>query len=632
MISSVKRLMRKDVSIIYIPCILSIVCSYYVVTALSITYPRPRYKIRIILVSILISLAWILIQLILNKLNITLPRIKNSPIIIVFFVGILLAVFITSKAWGSGLLCLNPYEEFDNGMTHIDTLFHSTIAENYKSSLRSILLINNEPRFRYHTLSHMLVGYCSKILGMPCIIFYNYLYPCLLCPTYVFSQLIAVSCCKNYFQNTFDLSVLDLVVVFLYNVGVVSNNLLDQYFILKEYYIVSESFILANTVAFISFAFFFYLIKKEDKFDFYLKYVIPFFVFFITWGKVSVGFLFYTFISYYVFRTVKGKKKWGLTCCYSVSFLTSLYLFNGLLTGQYSNNIGTIHFMDFTYNCTGPLKGAGHYIILLIMPTLFIVCQLLKNHYTLTDLWAGRTIWIEAIVIVSVFAFLPGMVLLIPSGSACYFSYEVEVLSLILLSGQGIIDNSHLYISDRIFRRIVSMILISYSIFIGIHNTSSNPLDRISNVHSSNLFENLYDIKKQIADRRHDYSIYADDDTFVSEFLKMQIADRGHDYSIYVDDDTFVSEFYDDYRVIFALSSITGTAVINATYYSIRPPANEKYYFTFRGSPASSSYGLSSTTHDHTINLSEAINIARNNNKKHIIHIEKNGFKIIDIN
>ena len=199
------------------------------------------------------------------------------------------------------------------------------------------------------------------------------------------------------------------------------------------------------------------------------------------------------------------------------------------------------------------------------------------------------------------------MVLLIPSGSACYFSYGVEVLSLILLSGQCIIDNSHLYISDSIFRRIVSMILISYSIFIGIHNTSSNPLDRITNVHSSNLFENLYDIKMQIADRRHDYSIY-------------------------VDDDTFVSEFYDDYRVIFALSSITGAAVINATYYSIRPPANEKYYFTFRGSPASSSYGLSSTTHDHKINLSEAINIARNNNKKHIIHIEKNGFKIIDIN
>lgn len=590
------RNIMKKTSILLFPCIVSLFITIELIRAVSVT--SPRYGVESCCVAIVVSLIW-LTAFIIHQVRIIKEKSARFYIecnfIVITAIASVTGLYLVNAVWGNGYLSLVPYEQLDNGAQHLDSLFHSSIAESYSRFSTPSALINAERYISYHTFSHMLIGFLSSVLRMPSFITYNFLYPVIFLPIYVFSCLFGISSAKYYFANKTTIQLIDVIVVGFFIFGFSSN--LDVYGVWKTSYIASEAFCVANTLAFFSYALTFICLKKHEntkKIKLYMYIGIPIEIFLISWAKISVGFIFTAGVMYFVFRKkTKRIAYWILNVIYLGVFLLSFKLFNG--SGGSGDITSQIKWQAFSEYCSGPLGINGHFIILSLMTVLFIAIEIYSNRFKWKDFINGKTIWIEAIVILSILAFLPPLIMRIPGGSAAYFSYVIEIPAMLLLCGHDYlcIENN----AKGIIRPLFYSICVFLCIWTGYHNRPDDPLSYISFTHYSNTSNVLLEIRDLVDRNQKKYTVYLDEDSFLS----------------YVFDDSRAS--------IYAVPAMTGVGVINATYED-----NGKYY-SYTGDLVVD-YAVSQTNNG-CLSYDDAVSLAKQRGKNYIIHITNNSYEIV---
>ncbi len=590
-----------NTSIFVAPATVSLIMVYILYRAVALT--SPRYGTRSCLLAVLVSIIWVGLfffhqrKIEKGESDILLIRCRLIIVlIIVFFIG----VFLAFVAWNAGYVSLVPYERIDNGAQHIDTMFHSSIAESWRRSLYPSTLLNDERYIAYHTFSHLLLGAVSGIMRMPALVVYCYLYPILFLPLHCFSALLAVLFSKGYFENKMEVQFLDLIVIGLYIFGVTDN--IEAYGIWKSSFFISESFLIANTFSFFAYAFSFYALKqwKDNKrlMIIHSVVIVPIEILIISWSKVSVGFIFTASIMYYVFRShIKDIRVWILDVLYLLEFIVCLRIFNN--GGDMSRTIPS-KFKWFAYEdyISGGLGMWGHYIVLSLMTMLFIVLELYKNRYKWRDVKIGKTVWIEDILIVSMLAFLPATIMNIRSASV-YFSFAIEIPSLVLLCGHNYINVEE--DAKGLIKPLIYVVSFCWCIWMGYHNKPGNPLSTITNEHTSNLSQILLDIRDTVGKNPEDYIIYLDTDSVLSQI------------------------FTSDKTAVFVCPSMTGVGVINATY------EQDGTRYCYMGTPVDEGYSLDKVDNGY-LSFEDAVMTAKERGKEHIIHMTNVGYEVVDLN
>lgn len=320
-----------NTSIFCIPWIVSFVITAYLICGVKIT--QTYYGKRCCILAVLITAIWTVL-FIWHQRSLAAKKTEKMFIacnpVVVIFLSLVMGMFLAHIVWNSGYLSLMPYERIDNGTQHIDTLFHSSIAESWRRSGYPSTLLNNEEYLPYHTFSHLILGIIAGIMKMPAFISYNFLYPVLFLPLYCMAILFAVACAKYYFEDDFHVSFLDLIAICFFIFGI---NTAGTYWISKVTYTCSESFLTANTLSFFSYGLTFYALKKfkdnKKKLLIYCIVCLPMEIFVISWAKISVGFLFTAGVMYVAFRKGIAQKfiLWLLDLLYFGDFMLALSLF-----------------------------------------------------------------------------------------------------------------------------------------------------------------------------------------------------------------------------------------------------------------------------------------------------------------
>ncbi|MBO6127710.1 MAG: hypothetical protein J6P79_02295 [Pseudobutyrivibrio sp.] len=591
-------------SILLIPLEISLITT--LILCRGIYETNPRYGLRCILFAAVILIIWISAfayhQRKLWKNESETFYIKCNSII-VSVLGIFVGIFFSYMAWGAGYLTLMPYEQLDNGAQHIDTLFHSSIAESWLNKGYPSTLLNDEPYLSYHTFSHLLMGIIAGILQVPAFIAYNYTYPIVFLPIHVLMIMWAVSNAKNYFEGKVCVRFQDLIIVCLYIFGVTDN--IGAYGIGKTSFFISESFLLANTLSFLFYGLSFWVLSnyatKSKKLLIYSVVIIPIEIFLVSWAKISVGCIFTAGVMFFFFRKgIKLKKLWLIDIEYFSVFFLCYKLFSSYVSGGYKIPLSSMfEWMPLKEQIGVGLLGMwGHYLILSLMAILFVCLDIKRNKYKWIDFIEGKTIWIECIVVMCLIAFMPSAILKFGYSDSVYFSFCIEIPSLVLLCGHDYFNIKE--DAKGALRPLVYCICFGYCLWMGYHHKLTNPLTLITNEHYSNLSTMLLNIRDEVGNQPEEYTIYIDGDSTLS-----QVYPEGR-------------------RAIFVCPAMTGVGVINATY------RYENNYYAYNGEPVTR-YGMDMVSNG-VLTYEDAIEVAKSRGKTHLIHLTNYGYEMVDLN
>ena len=586
---------ERRISVLVVPCLVSLVLSAFILTA--VVTVRPLYGVRMAIAAVGISAVWMAL-LILDFRRMTKGRTKRTMLcspLTVLVPAVFLGIYLAHAVWGSRYLTLAPLEQIDNGVQHLDALFHSSLAESFKRSLIPSTLLNGETYIPYHSFSHLLMSVPSRILGAPALVTYCYMYPALFLPAYLLVQMMAMVSAKEYFCNRSKLRLRDWSLLVLYNVGCLPDAWLDEHGIWKRNCILSESFLIAGLLAFLSYAVILHVMKYPGKglkrMKILLLAVIPVSIFVITWCKISTGLVFAATVMYTVFRKkIRDIRFWGLNVLYGVLFLLAAWLFN-FMEGGYQSTHNAFRFAAFSPYCPGPLGLLGHYGFLMMMPARFIALEIRRLRKERQVFSTGKTVWIEVALLAAFVSFAPGFVMAFESGSAVYFSYMVEIPAILLLAGQPSFSSERRI--PLTLRRGMCVVCAVWCTVMCWINRASDPMKYVTGQHESNLSAVLMEIREKCGGHPQDYTIYLEEDNIAQQVFKPVILK--------------------DLRTAYVWPAMTGVGVINATY------EENGTIYSYTGEVLPTDYGAQYTDAEHPLSLEEAKAAARQMGKKEII-------------
>ena len=288
---------------------------------------------RIQAFSILIILGWSIL-LIRSKGWKAYGSIELAVAIVLFFY---LGLFM-GGVWHKGYLTNLPLigiNEETQGI-HRDTLYHNAIASSINYYGYPSLLVNSAAFHNYHFGSHLVFGLLSKVLKVPTIFIYCYLYPIFLLPFYPSLILSVGKELRVHLGKQQKTTLIDIVVLLSFMTYLILpqtwSEKLGNY---KTSWFVSESFCMAIILSLLYFKLMFVMIRR-NLFDvrvfviIFQMIVIPFFIIFISLTKISVGIIFAFAIAYFLFRKKKEVKYFLLELFYmaivfAVHFIPALF-------------------------------------------------------------------------------------------------------------------------------------------------------------------------------------------------------------------------------------------------------------------------------------------------------------------
>ncbi|MCR4938114.1 MAG: hypothetical protein K5987_08165 [Lachnospiraceae bacterium] len=592
----------KRISIFLVPCIVCMIIVCFLCRGIIETYPR--FGGRCVLFALCTLVFWFVLFILHQK---KMNNDKNRGLCIkcslfpVVIIGTFIGFFLAYVSWGSGYLTLMPYEQIDNNGAHIDSMFHSSIAEGWLHRGYPSTMLNDERYLSYHTFSHLLFAIISGIIHIPAFTAYNFLYPVIFMPLYCFSIMFAVTMAKKYFAGGSYVQFLDLIVIGLFVFGVTDN--IDAYGVKKNSFLISESFLIANTLSLLFCGITFGSMKNcggKKTQVLYYSIIVPLEIFIISWSKISTGFIFTVAAMYLVFRCgIKNKIIWILDIIYLTVFAICLKLYGSYVSGGYhSTLLSLIGILPLRHTMGAGLRWyAGHYLILSLMTILFIFFEIKNNKFSWKDIREGKTIWIECIILMSLMAFAPSALLNVGYSDAVYFSFCIEIPSLVLLCGHDYIDIDK--DAKGLLKPLVYAVSLGWCLWMGYHHKPDNPISLITNEHESNLSDIFFEIRDAVGDKPEDYTIFIEPDSFVSKV------------------------YPEGKKTIFVCTAMTGVSVMNATY------TEGGRYYAYNGDVVER-YGMDDVSNGK-ITYDDAADIAKSRGKKHIIHLEKSEYEIIDL-
>lgn len=573
--------------------------------------------------SFVIWLFLFLFQDIKNKSVLRFDILKISSILFAFVLGF----FFVKLEWFYGYLNLDPVLYLMKGRSHIDTLFHSAIAESYITNGFPSINFNEPILLKYHTFSHFLIAVLSKILDIPAFIFYNYLFPIFSIPLYVFLVQYSLFEIKKMLKVEQNFSFWDSVFLFLF-LG----------FFFRYCLYISESCLVSVIFMLLGLNL---ILKSKNIFIARISFssivLVPVFIFLVSWGKISCGMIFTGFFCYYLFReNIKSVKNWGLIILYAVTFVFSYKCFSNT-SGTDSSKITLFHFARNYLT----LKTSVFYYFSQLIPALLCLIFVVKEKFLSKEYFKNReNILPETMLVASIVSFLPGIFLTIGGGSAAYFCIPAFVLNLLILWGYDI-PNRLVYSLSKIGRKFLFASIFSICIWSVIcvsdpfHNiiTTLKINTDFSDNQQTTYTEKLKECFKPALGKK--IPLYKS-----VEKIRDISKNNRKDFCVFIDDDCY---FYDIYghninsphyglKECFALTSYIGLPVINALYtdgeYSYRGDGEN-----IGQNGVNEYYGIGSVKkHSQKITKDNMREFARSIGKSNIIVVTKDSFYIVDCN
>lgn len=602
---------------------------------------------------------------------------KNRYPIIHIFVGVFLGIYYAKRIWFSGYLNLDPIATFLSGNTHIDTLFHTDIAESFINNGYPSIQFNDSSFLHYHFFSHFLFSLISRLLNIPAIITYNYVYPVLFIPLYVFSLELVVDSFRKRFNVDKSSKLLDIAFLLCICTGFNFFDFSDKGSIGYNSIIISESFLVGMILILLTASIIF--TNNNNITNFLI--VIPLAIFIVSASKISCGLIFVISVCYYLFRSnIKSVFNWILILLYSVIF----FIFYFLFYHSFSSGEGNFYILHYLRTYVKYKYWILHFIIYLLPCICLLKFGTNGAFFSTEYLKSKENIWAEMSVIITFISLLPELLIKIAGGSALYFSLPAFIISALLLQGL----NVHCKIYDMIKKngnpffillpciliiaiQQINLLYIFVCIIILFWVFKANPKQHKYDLMKCSLIfliivsllfpelkkseisrtvytaltlsnkkslETIKSHKDQLKQCFND-SDYLLDGRYVSisEIRKLINKNRS-DYCLFLADDCYVYELYGKHNFNpayvmkgdFAAASLYGIPVINAIY------KNDKY--GFRGDdklafevPFDDGYGLLSVHNKQKVTQENMIAVAKEYKKKYIILLTNDTYRVIDV-
>ena len=300
------------------------------------------FTIKVLIISFLLVCLWGTLFVIdfIRKKNIKINK-YNVFLIILFS---LLCFNLIHQSWFVNYLRIDAVQRFFEGKTFIDTLYHSAIAESIITNGYPSIQQNAPVFLSYHCLSHYVVAYISNVLSIPCFVMYNYLFPILFIPLFLFLVQSAAVVGKSYLSGVKELNLVDYIILIGTCCGFVTKQQqlnLGCNFNVNIYN--SESCLFAIILLLLYFCLInkgYISLKSFDTIN--LLVLIPIFIFTLSYAKISFGVIFTLGTSYYVFRKYLLKdKKWFLFIGYCGVFII-YYLIIKNFSHSYSSSTADV--------------------------------------------------------------------------------------------------------------------------------------------------------------------------------------------------------------------------------------------------------------------------------------------------
>lgn len=595
---------------------------------LSVALFGSRFNIenKVLIVSFLFVCLWGILFFadIVRKKNFTI-NISNILLIILFF---LLCLNIIRQSWFVNYLRIDAIQRFFEGKTFIDTLYHSAICESIVTNGYPSIQQNAPFFLSYHCLSHYLIAGISQLLIIPCFVAYNYLFPIIFIPLFLYLLQKVALIGKSYFSGINELSFIDYIILAGACCGFVTKQQqlnLGCNFNVNIYN--SESCLLAIILLLLYFCLInkgYRNIRSFDNINLFV--LIPIYILILSYTKISFGVIFALGASYYVFRKyLFNDKKWFLFVGYCGVFVI-YYIFIRKIAPSYSGSAATAQndFILFHYVRT---KCRNLFYIFLHYGVLFlpiIATILLRTPEILKDIlkYKKENVFVEMIFLLMVGACLPGIFMNIHGGSAFYFVIPVYICSWILLISYNVpaaLIQKHVRIGQLWFTLLTVMIVLTCARNMKAYNSVSQTLKaRMTSAQIAKDKEYLAfnQIRKEIVENRKDFCVFLSDDSdMISRFdsaLK----------------ETSPKIYY--CRPYLAVSAYLGVPVINSIY--------EKDGYFYRGDDKEyggygefKAYSMPPAVCGEKVTEENMIEKAKAINKKRIILINRNNYSVITV-
>ncbi|WP_338813908.1 hypothetical protein V9L05_00230 [Bernardetia sp. Wsw4-3y2] len=352
---------------------------------------------------------------------------------------------------------INPlfFEALQLGKVHIDTLFHSSIANMIQTYNTTSTGVDGLVPLNYHVGSHYYLAHFSKILKESSLLGYNFVFIIVFIPLFIYIYLSTIRSVsekfniKQKFNFIFWIAFIIVTFSLLSDLGKFGKDVF-------LFHILSESY----NFAFILFCLFIILFIEEDKkFISDKKQSILFIVatvFFLLASlslKISVGFLFWVAVIYLCFRFFLLNKntylRIKLVLFIGVLFITFYfgYKINHSNTNSDIMNISLFNFIKEHINYLS--QKLYFYLIHFFWGIAYCILRIRDSKiYTLKNLLKHTNfvlIDIELLIVLMIASSLPGMLIAIPDGSAIYFTLVARQLGMILFLAYIVLHQEHIY-------------------------------------------------------------------------------------------------------------------------------------------------------------------------------------------
>ncbi len=566
------------------------------------------FDVNIIAISFAITTVWAVAFLI----SIYKTAINFSSIIISLFLLIIFSVYLLYAIWFGNYLTLDIYTIISNGAIHIDTFFHATMARTFLEYGSPQILASGVTPLYYHTGSHFVLGLISLITDINIVFVYNYLFPIMFIPLFsflIFKASIAVKSVLN--SSSRIIRNFDLFAIVIYFVPFLSINTYSESGVFIRNYFRSESFLVANSLLLIVIIIQFKLFEKnyinKTCKAVWCLLCVPLFIFVIAFTKISVGAILVTGIAYYVFRKhTFSLKHWLLNIWYAFSFILFYLYYNGFFdNADEPMQVSSTKFELFSFAKERIQPGNELFHVLFLSGFALIICA-----YKLQDISSIKKFIIErkyvmeeALLVITIVAFLPGTFLYIAGGSAGYFLLVPGVVGLVFFIANDLPKKIHDFCLRTATIRIVSkvvivLLLISFISNSYIRNTFSDTNNQIIQSTTFDLQE--YNLNKDkiksgniIDGVMGILSMHFSPNKHMSEpivsnliYLDGLPLEQKKKSVVFIDESSKLWELYPDGdELLFLISGYTGIQTYNMLFY------NENGIPTYHNSLESARYG-----------------------------------------
>jgi len=473
--------------------LVSLLILSFVTSGLLMTNPK------IVVISVSIWIIWLALFLMEKRKGAIIAHNKGLFTAKLFF-AVVIALFFANTVWFSGYLTLNSIGAIVNGELHVDTLFHSAIAESIKNYGYPSILINDASFLHYHFGSHFLMALFSGILNTSVFETYHYIYPVICIPIYAWLMVSVIIEIRKYKNLKTTLSLVDYLLLACFFVGFLPTLILKNIGIWKSSWVVSESY-LFSLIFFLLYILLVLKIIQKNRWKNLAIFLLTLpFIFICTSMKISVGFLLTAGVMYMNFRKNTRKiESWIANAIFLAIFLISYKIF--------SDAGGSTEFQIFSFvrNCVYTrffyIGSVLHYFVLTFFCLVVIGYQLWINRPLKIAFISKKILVEETLAVVCIVGLLPGLLINIGGGSAGYFFGLQELIAVCILLGFNIpsqLQQKLQYQSIKLRNGVIACMIL-LTVILLYNSKTVNAFIKVANTPnctSSTLITNVQEIMK----------------------------------------------------------------------------------------------------------------------------------------